>query len=181
MKRSDKTASKAVRTRALQRGLSAAPTAEAAGGTRQRTQATRAKKTALQWYADRGALVEADEDAALNDARLYAGEALARLHEQAYRRARVTARYSAEARGGTGGAEDSFVRSEHARQRFEEKFRALPSRTRAVVRLCVVEDEFVGRSRMERLRCGLDKLVELHEQKKVIQNDTKGIDERTIV
>lgn len=34
---------------------------------------------------------------------------------------------------------------------------------------------------MERLRCGLDKLVELHEQKKVIQNDTKGIDERAIV
>ena len=165
----------------MQRGLSLTPNAEAPGEARRRGCATRAKKTALQWYADRGALAEADEDAALNDARLYAGEALARLHEQAYRRARVTARYSAEARGGNSGAEESFVRSEHARQRFEENFRALPSRTRAIVRLCVVEDEFVGRSRMERLRCGLDKLVELYEDRKNAQNDTKSIDERTIV
>lgn len=73
------------------------------------------------------------------------------------------------------------MRSETARRTFEEKFRALPSRTRAVIRRCVVEDEFVGRSRMERLRCGLDKLVELDEVKKKSQNDTKGIDDRAIV
>lgn len=46
----------------------------------------RNRKSALQWYADRGALVEGDEEAGLNELRLYAGEALARLHDQAFRR-----------------------------------------------------------------------------------------------
>lgn len=141
----------------------------------------RGRKSVLQWYADRGALVEGDEEPGLNELRLYAGEALARLHHQAFRRARVTARYSAGERGGLATGEETFVRSETARRAFEEKYAALPRRTRAVIRMCVVEDEFVGRSRMERLRCGLDTLVDLEHQKKNTQNDTKSVDERAIV
>ena len=178
MKNNNKNMSKQTRVRALQQGMKLNAVQEP---TRARSTRSKCRKTALQWYADRGALVEADEDASLNDRRLYAGEALARLHEQAYRRSRVTARYSAEPRGGLMPGEDSFVRSESARRAFEEKFRALPSRTRAVVRLCVVENEFVGRSRMERLRCGLDRLVDLYDAKKDVQNNTKSVDERAIV
>lgn len=178
MKNNEKSTSKRTRNRILQQGMKLTPAPEPK---RAATGRQRSRKSALQWYADRGALIEADEDASLNEQRLYAGEALARLHEQAYRRSRVTARYSAEARGGLKPGEDGFVRSETARRAFEEKFRALPSRTRAVVRLCVVEDEFVGRSRMERLRCGLDRLVDLHDSKKNIQNDTKSVDVRAII
>lgn len=178
MKSNNKTTTKQNRVRALEQGMKLKATQEPK---RTRPARARSRKTALQWYADRGALIEADEDASLNDRRLYAGEALARLHEQAYRRSRVTARYTAEARGGLKPGEDGFVRSESARRAFEEKFRALPSRTRAVVRLCVVEDEFVGRSRMERLRCGLDRLVDLYDAQKNAQNDTKSVDDRAIV
>ena len=174
------------RQRALERGLqpvssvSAVPDASTKLARRSTAPRTAPRKSALQWYADRGALVEGDEDAAQNDLRLYAGEALARLYDRAFTRPRVTARYSAQPRGGSGDADAGFVRSEDARRAFEETFSALPHRTRSVVRLCVVEDQFVGRSRMERLRCGLDKLVEVQAQKKT-QNDTKSVDVRPVV
>ena len=185
MQKNTKSASPAVRKRVLRQAMSpqgAAPVrAERPGSTRSPRATSSTRKSVLHWYADRGALVEADEEPGLNERRLYAGEALARLHDQAYRRARVTARYSAAQPGGSGSADDTFVRSESARRAFEEKFVALPHRTRAVIRLCVIDDEFVGRSRMERLRCGLDKLVELDLQRKQSQNVTKSVDRCTIV
>lgn len=144
--------------------------------------AVRARMTALEWYAKRQALVDTDEDPQQNDLRLYAGEALARLHNAAYRRQRVTGRYEATARsGGAGQGEMLHVLNEDARRAYREKIEALPNRVRSVLHLCVIEDQFVGRSRMERLRCGLDKLVEMDQAKKVIQKDTKCVDDRASV
>ena len=82
--------SKASRTRALEQGMRKSCDLTGTGTAQARLNPARSpgrnRKSALQWYADRGALVEGDEEAGLNELRLYAGEALARLHDQAFRR-----------------------------------------------------------------------------------------------